>query len=884
MSLHFLLLMLLGLGLQPASAQPGQDKNKPEQDKEETPTPELVQIPKIQTFVDAAYPPAAKAAGLEATVGLVIEIDEAGKVLQAKVTRPAGHGFDEAALEAARKLLFTPAMGPEGPIAVAIEFDYRFVLSKDPKEEVEIPVNLRGTLREMGSRRPLAGVTVTANIGDWKGSDVSGKDGHFSFRGVPEGKVILRARAAGYKGDERKVKIQAGEQATLTMWLKNSGNWSEEMVVLSERTEQEVVRRSITVKEIKKIPGTFGDPVRVIQNLPGTARAPFGTGMVVVRGSNPEDTAFYVDGIRVPLIYHLGGYVSILNEDIVGSVDYLPGGYGVEYGRSGGGVINVKTSQDYPDRFRVEWSTDILDSGGVVQGRAGKKGRWGVTAAGRRSYIDAFIPLFTKDSGFTVKPYWWDYQVKVDDLGLDNGRFTALMLGFGDRLYFGSPDSVAQGTDQDTQGNADVNYGAHRLIVQWARKFGDDLTVRVTPSVGLDQIGFSLGDSFRFSQKTWLTEVRADALWAVSEHLTLRPGVDVLAGPYDVIIEFPFSPEALASTDPLAEREDFSTTFKGSFWSPDPFLEMQIRPLKDPEKLLLVPGVRLNTMYFPAYGELSIDPRLAFRWSPLESTTLKGGSGLYHQPPQGPDLGFDAENITVGYERTWSTELGVEQRFGDTIEADLTVFSKKLDNLLVENQNYQSLDDPFFVNDGSGRVRGLEAMIRHNPVGNFFGWISYTLSKAERREVPLQDRGNSVPSEADEWRPFEYDQTHILVALAGVELPRDWGVSGRFRYTTGNPYTPYDGAMYDADQDSYFPFQSGEALSDRLAPFMALDLRADKRFTFKRWWLEAYLDMLNVMRGENPEALRYNYDYTDSAPIRGLPFIPSPGIRAEFSL
>ncbi len=175
-------------------------------------------------------------------------------------------------------------------------------------------------------------------------------------------------------------------------------------------------------------------------------------------------------------------------------------------------------------------------------------------------------------------------------------------------------------------------------------------------------------------------------------------------------------------------------------------------------------------------------------------------------------------------------------------------------------------------------------MIRHNPVGNFFGWISYTLSKAERREVPLQDRGNSVPSEADEWRPFEYDQTHILVALAGVELPRDWGVSGRFRYTTGNPYTPYDGAMYDADQDSYFPFQSGEALSDRLAPFMALDLRADKRFTFKRWWLEAYLDMLNVMRGENPEALRYNYDYTDSAPIRGLPFIPSPGIRAEFSL
>ena len=56
------------------------------------------------------------------------------------------------------------------------------------------------------------------------------------------------------------------------------------------------------------------------------------------------------------------------------------------------------------------------------------------------------------------------------------------------------------------------------------------------------------------------------------------------------------------------------------------------------------------------------------------------------------------------------------------------------------------------------------------------------------------------------------------------------------------------------------------------------------KFTFKRWWLETYVDMLNVVRGENPEALHYNYDYTESAPIRGLPFIVSPGIRAEFSL
>ena len=106
-------------------------------------------------------------------------------------------------------------------------------------------------------------------------------------------------------------------------------------------------------------------------------------------------------------------------------------------------------------------------------------------------------------------------------------------------------------------------------------------------------------------------------------------------------------------------------------------------------------------------------------------------------------------------------------------------------------------------------------------------------------------------------------------------------MSGRFRYVTGNPYTPYAGAVYDIDQDQYYPFPEGEPLNERLPPFIALDLRADKRFTFKRWWLEAYVDLLNVVRGENPESREYNYDYSETAYIRGLPFLPSIGVRAE---
>ena len=72
------------------------------------------------------------------------------------------------------------------------------------------------------------------------------------------------------------------------------------------------------------------------------------------------------------------------------------------------------------------------------------------------------------------------------------------------------------------------------------------------------------------------------------------------------------------------------------------------------------------------------------------------------------------------------------------------------------------------------------------------------------------------------------------------------------------------------------------ASSDRLPPFVQTSLRFDKRFTFKSWQLDAYVDLLNVVRGVNPEFTLYNYDYSENAYVRGLPFLPNIGVEAKF--
>ena len=318
----------------------------------------LVKQPKLLEYVQAPYPEQAKKEGREGKVMLLIQIDEAGDVSFVKVIQSAGSDFDQAATAAAWQFAFSPAEDKNGPVGVQIEFEYGFVLDaskvegavEDKKAADEKPklVNLEGTLLELGTRKPLADFPVNLTLSDGSQQSTTTDDkGYYAFRGLPAGKHRISSVYPEYQKTERMIEVQADKVTTLKLWIRNLNYREDELVGIYRKPSADVSRRTISMEEARRIPGTFGDPVRVIQNLPGAARSPFGTGFLVIRGANPQDSGVYVDGIRIPLIYHLGGYVSVLNADLVDSVDYLPGSYGVHYGRSLGGVIDVKTKKDF---------------------------------------------------------------------------------------------------------------------------------------------------------------------------------------------------------------------------------------------------------------------------------------------------------------------------------------------------------------------------------------------------------------------------------------------------------------------------------------------------------------------------------------------------------
>ena len=218
-------------------------------------------------------------------------------------------------------------------------------------------------------------------------------------------------------------------------------------------------------------------------------------------------------------------------------------------------------------------------------------------------------------------------------------------------------------------------------------------------------------------------------------------------------------------------------------------------------------------------------------------------------------------------QRATHTVFGVDVDITSTLRLETAGFWKDMRNLVVPGAGPE---DPVMVNDGRGRAYGAELLLRQQMTRKFFGWIAYTLSRSERMDYP-----------GEPWHRYLYDQTNILTLLASYDLPRGFKVGGRFRYVTGDPYTPVTGAYFDSNADRYVPI-NGPSFSARLPAFKQLDVRVDKIWTFDRWRFSIYLDVQNVTRATNPEAFSYNFDYTMSSPLAGLPLLPIIGLRGDF--
>src|SRR3954463_5689507 len=270
---------------------------------------------------------------------------------------------------------------------------------------------LVGTVRERGTRRKLSGIEIT--IGE--GFVITDSEGRFASLAIPEGNSRVVIAAPGYKRFEVAEAIADGQRLEVAYLLEPVYSSPFEATVTGERARREISKTTISMAEIQRIPGTQGDALKVIEDLPGVARtSPIGGGMLVVRGSKPGDSEVYLDGEPIPLLYHFFALSSTVNPDLLAGIEFMPGNFGSSYGDLTGGVVEVRT-RNLRDQLHGYANLNLLEGSVLLEGPGAPGLSFAI--AGRRSHVGEILGVAmggSSDSSFTAVPRYYDAQFRLD--------------------------------------------------------------------------------------------------------------------------------------------------------------------------------------------------------------------------------------------------------------------------------------------------------------------------------------------------------------------------------------------------------------------------------------------------------------------------------------
>lgn len=830
----------------------------------------------VQAPPPLAWPPEALAAGLEATVRLRLVIDDEGRVRDVAVLEPAGHGFDELAAIGARQMRFEPGRDAEGHAVMSeVEYVWPFRLDAVP------PLSIEGEVFERGSRNRLGGLVVEAS-GPGAGGyptvrTVTDAKGTFRFAGLEPGVWTLDLPEGRYRAEPIEVRFE-GEPvgAVLHAEARLGGVWEtqgiqEHIQVRAQRRAQAPVERVIAADEVAFLPGSLGDPVRAVQNLPGLARAPFGSGELLVRGTDAGDTAYLLDGMRVPVAFHFSALSTVINPEMLDEIAFAPGNWSARYGRAIGGVLDLGTPETLPHHPSTTVGADIFQARAFTSRPLGRKSA--LFASVRRSYLDAVLnPVLERlDAGAVRAPIFYDAQLRLLHHAGRAGRISGTFLLSDDRFRI-------LGADRSRAAELlAYRTSFQKVQLRWTQGLSRGWSVETSlmagpetrrirfddPDEGADALGITdalfsnLSRGGRAVERSLVGSLRHE--WRRdpgSRGIGLTAGVDAQVGRHDLDYDLGDEIEADALVG-----------------SPAVYVEPRLRW----GAVTVAPGARFEALFVPDTDlRTAFDPRASMRLD-LGRTAVTAGFGSFSQPPELREL-LSEEGPDLGFERALHTSVGVEHEPFRDLSLGLTLYHHRLHALVVgrdeafrfdDTQLMVGGDDGPFANDGRGRSTGAELLVRYaHP--RWTAWLAATLSRNRRIDRP-----------GEEPLPSATDQPLVLTAIVSHLAPAGVRAGARVRWASGPPMTDVIGRVLIVDNSVWLPVYGPER-DARLPSFFAVDVRIDREWTFRTWRLTTYLEVQNATNRRNVEIPSWSDDYARFEPISSLPVLPALGVEASW--
>ncbi|HET9623067.1 MAG TPA: TonB-dependent receptor [Kofleriaceae bacterium] len=724
----------------------------------------------------------------------------------------------------------------------------------------EVPV-IRVTARVIDAfGQPVAGAVVTVEAGaaaagapiDSPGAVRTNREGKFTIR-APMGATLVIDRS----GFDTAIANATGEALDDIVMLKAGSN-AETIEIKSEAPPAAQGAEVLDREELQRIPGTGNDIVRALSAMPGVAnfQLPLGYSGVVIRGSSPQDSKVLVDDFEIPVLFHNIGFRAIIPAESVQSLDYIPGGFGVEFGRASSGIINVATRPG-SDKRSEQAEVSFIDGSLLAQGSIGDKTRY--TLGLRRSTIDFILPSILPsdiDLSLTTVPSYYDGQLRIDHEFSSHWNGYLSSIGTNDVFEI---QATKQDSPQEAKAKRFYNNTRFLRTTVGANYHDGPWSASLALSGIVQQFIFEAGlyQEIHVSQPQIAPRAEVtrtfDDLGGLGK-VVWRLGGEAQVGRADINLALPTEQregEPPRSYDP----KDITEQFHGAFWVPDFAAWTSLAADLDP-RIRATLGLRSDV--FTRINEAALEPRGEVAIKLPAALTARFSVGAYRRPPE-----FQSELLHTDLMAEHSTQaiagLQWDPREGLRIQPSVYYYDRS--HLITTNP------DGTLGNNGHGKTVGAELLATYR-TGPWFGWLSYSYSHSTRVDQP-----------GAEERLFDFDQPHSLNAAVSWRSPSGrWQLGGRFELYSGLPYTPPTGSIYDSDRNIYNPVY-GTVNSARAALHHQLDLRVDYIWHSGPLEMMVFADIQNVYMNESVAGYFYSYDYTQTAEFKSIPIIPSFGIR-----
>ncbi|MCC6525332.1 MAG: TonB-dependent receptor [Polyangiaceae bacterium] len=581
---------------------------------------------------------------------------------------------------------------------------------------------------------------------------------------------------------------------------------------------------SLTRNEVRQLPGAFGDPFRAIEIMPGVTPIVSGLPFFYVRGAPPGNVGYFLDGVRVPYLFHVAAGPSVVNPAVVERVDLYAGGYPARFGRYAGAIVAAETTAPRSD-WHGEGSIRLVDAGALVEGGF-DEGRGTALLGGRYSYTAGLFSLISPEITLDYR----DYQARFSYDVTPRDRVSL--------FAFGSYDFLSS-TEDDIE---TVLFGAefYRVDGRYDVRFPDGGRMRTAVTFGYDQTRVADGRNSR--------DVSFGARFELERPLdpgvTLRAGLDAQHDLYSTAPRpyvDPDDPDVLAFEALFPARADAVVGgWVDLVWQVDP-------------RVSLTPGVRLDGYHSNGAQALAVEPRLAVVVDVNDDVRILHALGLAEQPPSFivPLPGLALASLKDGLQRSFQASAGVEVDLPFAITASATVF----DAVFLDMTDTAGVRPPGNVATqvprSQGSAKGIEVYLRRSLSSSVGGFVAYTFSRSQRNLD-----GYTFPA--------AFDRTHVLHSALSLDLGHLWRSGVRFSLYTGAPLlAPPVGAPA-----GYRPNDP-----ERDPAFYRIDFRLEKRWRFlETAWVSFVVEMVNATL--NTETLGGN----DVGPVT----IPSLGVEGGF--